>query len=352
MKAPTSPFAGEQPKRVQFGVDWLAFTVKQVPGAQVQSWMVKCFGEEWKHWETLSQRERRKRSRGPFGTLMEVDWVERWVHVQIKGQACRALGTEKVMRMCETFLQKFGGVFQVKRVDLAWDDFDKRCSPSQLRERFWDREVNAKRPEVVCRAKCGHIRQDDGPEGGESYTIGERSSQRMLRVYDKAAESGGKVDAVRWELQCREEVAQWAVEHMLRQDYWRAALAFLVGFLDFKEVDRTRKVKDRVRCAWFESMVGDARQCPLRPLERVDLQEWLETYLRQQSSGFRVLLRICGADWTLAGRMLMKGNPRDNPRHRGWHERLRREGLGSVASFVKCLARKLEEEGAPATPLN
>ena len=352
MSAPVLPFGQEQPKGIQFGIDWLAFTVKGISATPVELLIRQVLGDEWKHWETISQRDRRRRSKGPFGTLMEVDWVEKWVHVQMKGQGCRAIGTEQVMALVEALLQRFGDAFQVKRVDLAWDDFNKRFRPSDVRDRFWSREAGAKRPEVVCKAKRGHFRQDDSPEGGESYTIGERTSKRMLRVYDKAAQSGGKVDAVRWELECKDQVAHRAVEAMMRTHYSSAALRFLVGFLDFREVEPGRPSKERKRCAWFESVVGDARRCPLGALERIDLEEWVENYLKQQSSGFRVLLRVLGGDIKLAAEVLLAGNPKDNPRHRGWHARLRSEGAADLAARIRHGSGRGEALPFLLTPLN
>lgn len=352
MSAPVLPFAEERPSGIHFGIDWLAFTVKDVPATQVEVVMRNVLGDEWKHWETISRRDRRWRRKGPFGTLMEMDFVEKWLHVQMKGQGCRAVGTKKVMELAEALVQRFGSAFQVKRVDLAWDDFDKRCRPADLRERFWDREAGGKRAEVVCKAKRGHFRQDDGPEGGESYTIGERTSKRMLRVYDKAAQSGGKVDAIRWELECRDQVAHRAVEVMLRREPSSAALGFLTGFLDFREPDEERKVSERMRSGWFEELVGDARGCPLRALDRIDLEDWVLSFLKQHSSGFRVLVRVLGGDVKLAADVLLVGNAKDNPRHRAWHERLKVEGARSLADLLLRGARGRGVLVSGPTPLN
>ncbi|MGE3172489.1 MAG: replication initiation factor domain-containing protein [Planctomycetota bacterium] len=232
------PLRGDQGARkgMQFGIDWFAFTVKDQPMQAVKRRLVTVFGDEWRSWELIRRGERRQREIGPFGTLIEVDWVERWVHVQVKGQGCRAVGTPQVLRLFDYLVTTLGEACLVKRVDLAWDDFEKRLPPPLLRERFWDALRKAKRPEVMCRAKRGHFREDDAAEGGCSYTIGERVSKRMLRVYDKAAQSRGKVDAIRMELVCSEEVAHRACVVMAGSagQFSGAALGFLVGFLDFR----------------------------------------------------------------------------------------------------------------------
>ncbi len=222
---------------LQFGIDWFAFTAKGAQRVWVVSQLVELLGDEWREWQLVRRSERRERTRGPHGSLMEVDWAEKWVHVVIKGKGCRAVGTEAIVRLHEVLFTKVGEAYRAKRVDLAWDDYKKRVTPEQFRERFCDPVTRLKRPEVVCKARGGRAIVEDAPNGGGSYTIGRRESNRLLRVYDKAAESDGAVDAIRIELECKDRVAVDVMEALVSgsaECRSAAVVGFLVGFVDFR----------------------------------------------------------------------------------------------------------------------
>ncbi|MDZ4784349.1 MAG: replication initiation factor domain-containing protein [Planctomycetia bacterium] len=324
----------EQVGGIRFRIDWFAFTVKGALRSFVLELVAEVLGPEWRTWEVLRRAERRERTKGPFGSLMEVDWKEKWVHVQIKGQGCGAVGVEQLMRLHDVLLAKLGAAYIAKRVDVAWDDYTKSITPAQFRERFWDAARRCKRLEVVCKAKRGHAREDDGPEGGGSYTVGERVSKRLLRIYDKAAESGGKVNAVRIELECKEEVAGDVLHAMAASIGNRsaAALRFLVGFIDFRDVEFGKTIRERRRSAWWQAFVGEAKKAKLSAVERKGMEEWRETFTHQGSSGFRLLVHLRGGDIKAAAEELFRKNPRDNPRHEVWHADLHRLAAEEAAA--------------------
>lgn len=319
---------------VRFGIDWMAFTVKRCPRAQLVQILWQVLGDEWKVWEVMRSGDGWERCRGPHGSLMEVQWREGWVHVQIKGRGCRAVGVDALLWLHDVLFAKVGDGYRVKRVDLAWDDYQKRLTPKEFRERFWDVAAKQKRPEVLCRARGGHLREDDSVRGGGSYQVGERLSDRMLRVYDKAAQSGGKVDAIRFELECKNRVAVHAMAAMAAAGGNRsaAALRMLVGFVDFREVADGLPPQKRRRCAWWEELVADARRAVVGAPERSGLVEWRGVFTKQNSSGFRVLARLNGGDLLAAAEELFRANRRDNPRHAAWHAEIVRDGVKRPAT--------------------
>jgi hypothetical protein len=327
MSVPQSSQAEERPegeRGILFGLDWFAFTVKNSTRAFAVEILSDVLGDEWREWEVIARGGRRERTRGPHGSLAEVDFKERWVHVQIKGKGCRAVGVEAIVRLHDVLQTKLGDAYAPKRVDAAWDDFERRLTPTEFRDRFWNPVTKAKRPEVLCKARGGVARIDDAPLGGGSYTVGRRVSKRMLRVYDKAAESGGKVNAIRFELECKESVAADLMHAVAGAMGNRSAVAlrFLVGFIDFREVEGGKPAWKRRRCAWWASIVADAKKARLTPEERLSLEEWRGNFTHEQSSAFRVLVDLNHGDLQAAAIELLEGNRRDNPRHRAWHRQL------------------------------
>src|SRR5688572_4532557 len=119
---------------IRFGIDWFAFTVKKWTREQLVAVLLQVLGEDWRRWQICKRGEGWERSKGPHGSLMEVNWRDRWVHVQLKGQGCRVVGVEKVIALHLVLFAKVGDAYRPKRVDLAWDDYAKRLTPQQLRE--------------------------------------------------------------------------------------------------------------------------------------------------------------------------------------------------------------------------
>ena len=71
--------------------------------------------------------------------------------------------------------------------------------------------------------------------------------------------------------------------------------------------------------------VGAARKATISRREQLELDEWLEHFLRQNSGGFQVLLEACGGDIEAAGeRLLEVGSKEPNPRHVLMREEIRR----------------------------
>jgi len=319
------------PNGVRFGIDWLAFTVKTGVAESVIRVLIEVLGEDWRRWDLIRGGDRSERRRGMHGALLEVNWREKWTHVQLKGLSCRFVGLAALIHLHDVLSIRFGDAYRVKRVDLAWDDMRKRVTPKMLRDLFWDPEQLRKRPEVICRAKAGHAYEDDSAKGGGSYRIGERCSNRMLRVYDKAAESGGRVDAIRWELECKGRVAVAAMEAMAQpfENQSAAALRYLVGFLDFRDRMSGLATKKRPRCRWWASLVDDAQVAVVGQPERGDLDEWRRAYCRQNSSGFRLLVTLQRGDLGAAAAELFQATERDNPRHEAWRKQVLRARKGS-----------------------
>lgn len=155
----------------------------------------------------------------------------------------------------------------VTRVDVTLDDWDKRRTP-------WDLELltsgaddpyTLNKAQMVTRAEQSDFRRSKGPTGGDSWYLGSSKGEARLRVYDKARESRGEVDCIRWELQLRGDSAKAAVVRLVlggkggtAQNMGVWAGAELVRFVDFRDRAADSNVTRCPRLDWWAELVGGA----------------------------------------------------------------------------------------------
>jgi hypothetical protein len=150
--------------------------------------------------------------------------------------------------------------FQPKytRFDIAIDDYDKRISFEQVADAIAHRNY--------ANFKKGKIIKNYGDDwGGFTIYCGSSASLRMVRFYDKCAESKGEINSYRWEAQLRDEVATKAVYEWLEvyEDMSAQYLASLViGCVTFVERGKEKNVPRMVELPWwrdFRQAVGYIR---------------------------------------------------------------------------------------------
>lgn len=86
---------------------------------------------------------------------------------------------------------------KITRLDICYDDYQKHLTPLD-----WSRLFDA--GYIECRTR--HKDSITSPSGSTFY-LGKRGKSRMLRVYDKAGESRGQIDAVRYEFEFKNDYA-------------------------------------------------------------------------------------------------------------------------------------------------
>lgn len=120
------------------------------------------------------------------------------VHFQYPGSALAALGASgipptAVLHKC------LAAEGKVTRLDLAIDLIDEVCSISSIA-----RYVNKKKyPGRALQDR--HVKSSDG---GETLYLGAPSSERQMRIYNKAAESGLDMKWTRLEIELRDDTAK------------------------------------------------------------------------------------------------------------------------------------------------
>jgi hypothetical protein len=157
----------------------------------------------------------------------------------------------------------------VTRMDATLDDYSKRITPMDLEllSSGADDPYELNKRFMVTRAKQSDFRRSKGPRGGDTWYLGGPKSDSRLRVYDKARESGGEIDAIRWEMQLRGLAAKSALVHLVlshssaqMQEMGLWVAGELLRFVDFKDREADSNVTRCPRLPWFSELVGDAEK--------------------------------------------------------------------------------------------
>lgn len=194
---------------------------------------------------------------GPGGAQLWDQHPTWGIHLVLPGVACALVGTAGLVCLSAR-LEK------LSRVDLRLDDYQRRRMPAAIyRDLVGPDGRRARVGGVVTQTKHARFMADAGC-GGTTCYVGSPQSERQLRVYDKAAESGGVVQSVRWELQCRGGKAAVVLAQLraLQQVEQLPAVicGILRGFIEFRVRSGVRGQSQRWRLApWWESLTNGAR---------------------------------------------------------------------------------------------
>lgn len=202
---------------------------------------------------------------------------EKGTHLIISGKGCR-LFEEKSSNDWVIF---FGVIFNtdinVKRIDIAIDDFKGYYNPSKLYRKI-------KQGAVTSRFRKGRWIEsfnlsDSKNDGcysklGTTLYIGSPKSSIQIRVYDKLQERQEKgfiIDQninhwVRTEIQLRDERAE-GLAIMIANDYksiGALAVGVLKNYISFKIVNKKESNKSRWKdCKWWLDFLGDTEAIAL-----------------------------------------------------------------------------------------
>ena len=153
---------------------------------------------------------------------------------------------------------------KIGRIDVYYDDYSRIISPRKLHKTVF--ELDDDDPNYVIRKDFTGFRTIDQNQkadknSGLKYDCvafgsrGSKGSGAYLRIYDKYLESGGDVDAIRWELELTGGKARAAFEKIYQHIQEPDSLAKLAGGLiggciDFQKRDTGDKNLDR--CERYE----------------------------------------------------------------------------------------------------
>lgn len=193
-----------------------------------------------------------------------------WIGVRLSGSACALLGQRRLRRVLSYVLSNRG---KVSRLDLAMTGTDLPGPMSTARVLLGEDPRPGARLGEHVRTR---VRRDAWDVGHQfrAFYLGSPSSQRLLRVYDKGAESRGAVAGNRWELQLRDESATAWARRVLEVGAGEALASALVSFIDL----RNREGRE----PWYSTVVGDARAWRWGGVPRAKVLAVTAAHLRHQ----------------------------------------------------------------------
>ena len=219
------------------------------------------------------------------------------VRIDLKGKFCAALTTSQ-SRSLLNFVRDNGGRFTW--LDLRADDYSWIVTPADV-------QAAIDRKEHVTHARTVH--HDEGLDGNEGHTVyigsADPTTRQSLRIYNKNAESRGRINACRWELTTRDNVADRLAAQLVASDDWGATWAgALLGFIDFK----VGKGRHRTRAPWFEALVGPSHRLRLHePVDPRTIEEVAQWILNSVSASIYEVVAARGGDMGFYGEIHAAG---------------------------------------------
>jgi hypothetical protein len=230
-------------------------------------------------------------------------------HLSLPGKACQKAGTERLKAYFSSFVNAGA---KARRVDLTLDDYQKRITPAQFFEQIRGptKVTHSRKALTISGVELGK------PATGETVYLGAPQSSRRLRMYDKSFESGGKIDAYRWELQERNRAAEKAASELASGDWNQVVRSRLVGFVDFRERGSAGHIQDRLRWEPYEELIGGVEKAEAYfPVDDKSIEEIEEWFVKQNGPILAVLLQHNGGDLSAIAEYARDGRRRWRPKH-------------------------------------
>lgn len=162
-----------------------------------------------------------------------------YFHFEIPGQACELLQHAYFQGLESLLSSNYPNAYSYKRIDLAFDNCP--FTPSDVEEAIREGKVRslAKR-ESLEEHNSPFALKDNGEEGTHTVNFGSRSSERMIRVYDKRG-------FTRLELELKELRADLVAKELFQADDVSKWYEIMVGHLrDFIDFDTS----------WWDEFIG------------------------------------------------------------------------------------------------
>lgn len=305
---PPSTIRGAQ---ISVGVDWLEFTVWGLEVVALQARLGSFVGGDWSEMDrgAYGYSDALRSSTG--ARILHGGREDGDMHVILPGSCVGAMDEASIRGLMAWV--RTASKYKVSRLDLRGDDYLRVVSPGGV-YRAW------MRGEHVTHAHSAGVQRriaHDGTSTGEMFTVGSRGSRQYLRVYDKALETKGETDSIRWELEFRDEAAGSALDALILGRWGEVWASRLVQFADFRDPESNTNVSRRARVAWFRALVDAAVKAAVyfpSPMRTVaEVREW---FRRQVAPTLALLVTADAGDLSVVYDALDEGRRRMGAKHR------------------------------------
>ena len=328
------------PEGVGVSVGWLSCTWVNFWASldQFTDWAAAFVGEllpspkRWRGYETVWMGEHGVMVGARLRDALPDSASPLELHLDVPATVLESLSPDALFALLEIVCQ----AQNITRADVTLDDWAKLQTPLglELLTSGGADPYALNKDSLVTRATKSDYRRSKGPTGGDTWYLGSTSGDVRLRVYDKARESAGEVDAIRWELQLRGDRAKDAVLALYFESLHRGGAAALpeymgewaasnlVRFVDFRDRSEDSNISRCGRLLWWAALVLNAEKArpvvvkPPLTVERLHnyAESALPSLLATLADSARLVAGVSPEGWLLG--MLVDGRRRRSPRHR------------------------------------
>ena len=283
-------------------IDWFAITTRQWEPAQ----LVAYLGLDIKQFRTTygfyGYRDRLlyEGISIHFNLRSDPEDEKTSVMLEMSGQGCRQFETSSKLGFMQLFCDVDNGEFEIKRLDIAYDDVDRSGSKGILDIHKIARYTLHRR--FVTKWNGGQIVDRFTVNGNCEPIIhaltaqfGSRQSTIMLRIYDKAQERGGlDYHWIRVEIVFKEERAANFISQLLGgKTIGELYAGVLRNYLRFIRLDNSR----RERCStigWWEKFLNGAERVKLYSPKNIEYNlARVERYVFEQAGNSTLTYLLC-----------------------------------------------------------
>jgi hypothetical protein len=214
--------------------------------------------------------------------------------VEITGSGLQEFTANGLYKIIYDFIMTFRG--KLSRVDLCYDDYKRRMTPSEIAEFAMEGLYTRFRTHTHLAKK-----KRNGDLLSDTLYFGSRGSGsgKYLRIYDKYLESKGKVDCIRYEIQFERDKAR-AVGIKLATAGSLEEFALLIGGLIAGSIDfierKDKNIHRNDRLEWWSVIVSLLGECVLRNPKRVATIEKSVDFIVRIGSTIAMVKHALGDD--------------------------------------------------------
>lgn len=228
--------------------------------------------------------------------------TKKYFHFEIPGQACEALTWEHYRALAELLEGNHQGFYKFTRLDIAFDNVP--FTPQQVEQAIKENLVRslAKRETLVTHASP-FVERENGELGTYTVEFGSRTSQRMIRVYNRRGftrlefeTKDKRADLIATQLFKNVDAARWPsvmLAHLrdyvdFTPDWWQE---FTEGsWRAWATIVKPKEVTEAKLVSWIDKQVAPALSVAVDILPRKTLKEILKRGRKRRGAQYDLLL--------------------------------------------------------------